>query len=210
MQVWGAEFLILVQAWAPTQLSLRNSPIMGRFKHTCAQLSPSSVLKCHSLLCSGVLTDCGVAYLFSVYPLKSLWWSDTCEKWSTHGLEHGRLMGALHWASPLCKRNGRQTPSTALTVEVCLRERGRGRSTDRVTIHTRGSKQTLHHRHVSLNIIWQRVHFSCRRLCTRKPNRLEEVCCSQTASLLGSNPSAHRLQPRKQSHSTYEQIHQPL
>lgn len=78
-------------------------------------------------------------------------------------------------------------------------ERGRGRSTDSMAIHTRASKQTLHHWHVSQNIIWQRVHFSCIFLCPRKPNRLEEVCCSQTASLPGSDPSAHWLQPRKQS-----------
>lgn len=76
---------------------------------------------------------------------------------------------------------------------------GGGRSTDSMAIHSRESKQTLHHWHVSQNIIWQRVHFGCIFLCTRKPNRLEEVCCSQTASLPGSDPSAHWLQPRKQS-----------
>lgn len=61
-------------------------------------------------------------------------------------------MGALQRVSPLFKRNGRQTPPMALTVEgVCGREREReregvgGRSTDSMAIHSRESKQTLHH-----------------------------------------------------------------
>lgn len=67
-------------------------------------------------------------------------------------------MGALQHVVPFFKRNGGQTPPMALTVEgVWKRERerwwvvvvvgwgGACRSTDSMAIHTRESKQTLHH-----------------------------------------------------------------
>lgn len=125
------------------QLPLRDAHVMDNFKQTYAH---SSVLKCHSLLWSAILR--GVAYLLNVYPLKSLWLSGTCEKRSTRGSEHERLMDALQCISPLFKRNGRQTPLMALPVVE------RERKIHGVTIHTRDSKQTLHHWHVSQNINW--------------------------------------------------------
>lgn len=63
---------------------------------------------------------------------------------------------------------------------------------------------TLHTWPVFQNIIWQHVHLSYVFFCRRKPNRLKEVCWSQTASLLGSDPSAHWHQRGRKIHLATE------
>lgn len=86
--------------------------------------------------------------------------------------------------------------------------RGRGRQTDRqwkwqYTWESERARTALHPWSVFQNIIWQRVHLSYVFLYRSKPNRLEEVCCSQTASLPGSDPSAHWLQRGREIYLGY-------
>lgn len=125
--------------------------------------------------------------------------ANQCWKWPTHGLGE-QLSGG---SSPVyC---------------VVIQEKGQPDITDRSYNGRAWMKDgeadrqhdNTYNTHESIswpvfqNKIWQHIHLSYIHLCGRKANRLGEVCCSQTVSLPGSNPSARWLQRGREMYLEY-------